>query len=533
MNKRIILVFASVLCLAACTKNEGRQEIVPPPHDTPSDTPDDTPSSVTYKFIVSDQKGEWEVGDRIYIHGSYAPAAVTVTLTSDDILEDKKTATAELSSDIQKYLAKPDGLYAIWPADAVEKGDGLITAKTDFVQFKTMLCMSYLKDDTFRFADVSAAIKFTVSGDYDKVIISGADFPGLRLLSFRTEYTSKNPTFTAPKDDGYPFREEPVVADGTTVNSIWFPAGVTLKGGYTLFLGKDGNYLKTYTVSQDTELKPGKIVNLGDITSQITDYSGRPPKMPQMGKCTLYSLDFQELSGICLSKDKDFLWIVGDEGHIARVGFDGKIIKGSIRDIGGDLEDVTLNPETGDLIMSSEPGSIYGLSAENNYGGSLNRLFRIEDALRYSDTNAGMEGCTYYKDGYIYCGAQTNADLYLCNLYGETYQANVGGTNYTCLRYEWKRSMYSTRLSEVGGLCYDPETNWLFIIDSEYRKFYVFDDSAQTLLGAYPVSEVANAESICVDHGNKCIWVGDDWGDTSHIYKYEFPDLDDFDVTKD
>ena len=46
-------------------------------------------------------------------------------------------------------------------------------------------------------------------------------------------------------------------------------------------------------------------------------------------------------------------------------------------------------------------------------------------------------------------------------------------------------------------------------------------------LGAYPVAG-SNPESVCVDQINKCIWVGDDYGETSYLYRYEFPDLANF-----
>jgi hypothetical protein len=31
-----------------------------------------------------------------------------------------------------------------------------------------------------------------------------------------------------------------------------------------------------------------------------------------------------------------------------------------------------------------------------------------------------------------------------------------------------------------------------------------------------------------VDHKNQCVWVGDDYGSTSYIYKYELSGMDDF-----
>ena len=81
-------------------------------------------------------------------------------------------------------------------------------------------------------------------------------------------------------------------------------------------------------------------------------------------------------------------------------------------------------------------------------------------------------------------------------------------------------------------MCYDPLTDWLWVIDSESHKFFALSGDAEQLLGAYALKTRSNEESICVDHVNSCVWVGDDYGSTSYIYKYEMSDLDDF-IIKD
>ena len=51
-------------------------------------------------------------------------------------------------------------------------------------------------------------------------------------------------------------------------------------------------------------------------------------------------------------------------------------------------------------------------------------------------------------------------------------------------------------------------------------------DGTCTLMGAYPVSDAANPESVCLDRKNKCMWVGDDYGSTSYLYRYDLEGLD-------
>ena len=47
------------------------------------------------------------------------------------------------------------------------------------------------------------------------------------------------------------------------------------------------------------------------------------------------------------------------------------------------------------------------------------------------------------------------------------------------------------------------------------------------MLGYYSLKTKSNEESICVDHVHSCVWIGDDYGSTSYLYKYEMSGLDD------
>nr|MCR5560688.1 hypothetical protein [Bacteroidales bacterium] len=80
---------------------------------------------------------------------------------------------------------------------------------------------------------------------------------------------------------------------------------------------------------------------------------------------------------------------------------------------------------------------------------------------------------------------------------------------------------------EIAGLCYDPLTDWLWIIDSESRNIFAMSGDAEDLLVYYYMGHLDNPEAICVDHANSCIWVGDDAGNPSHLYRFDFTGLDD------
>ena len=81
---------------------------------------------------------------------------------------------------------------------------------------------------------------------------------------------------------------------------------------------------------------------------------------------------------------------------------------------------------------------------------------------------------------------------------------------------------------EIAGLSYDPVADWLWMVDSEAHKIFVFSGDASRLLCAYSLKTKSNEEGICIDRSRNCVWIADDYGSPSYLYKYEFSDLDDF-----
>ena len=186
-----------------------------------------------------------------------------------------------------------------------------------------------------------------------------------------------------------------------------------------------------------------------------------------------------------------------------------------------------MNPETGDLIVGNEePVSVGVIKAPVKKSDKQTIIFKIKEASGYG--NSGLEGITYYKkDGdrdLIYCGTQVDANLFLCDL-----NAAVDGSKYTTLVQDpiSLRKRFPGVL-EIAGLSYDPLTGWLWMIDSEAHKIFVFSGDASELLCAYALKSKSNEEGIVVDHSRNCVWVADDYGSPSYLYKYEFPDLKDY-----
>ncbi|MBO4475589.1 MAG: Ig-like domain-containing protein [Bacteroidales bacterium] len=490
------------------------------------------PQPGVYTFTASKLKGQWKAGDQIYIQCGYGPSAQVITLADNQISDGGKTASAELSGDLFKYLADPDPLYAAWPAEAVKKQEGLSDKIIYYSVSDILLTQAYLVGNNFSFIDVSSIISFTVSGGFDHFLITGAQRPGLRYSSYKNEYSSVKESPSKPKDDGYPFREGQLSADGD-LNSICFPGGITFNGGFSIYFAKGDDWTASYTYSDNITLKPGKKLDLGDITASLKPHDGPKPSIPEITDMTRLTVALNELSGICVSADGNSLWAVGDGSQIANIELDGTVInKANIWEdkYTIDSEGLSLNYDTGDFLISGEPNCVYRISSEkigsifSYYNEEKKRyeftgvqsLFNISDAASFG--NSGAEGCSYYKDGLVFIGTQTGAYLYLCNL--ETGEVL------------WKKGLRSmhTVITEIAGLCYDPLTDWLWVVDSEAHKFFALSSDAEKLHGAYLMNTKSNEESICIDHKNSCVWIGDDYGSTSYIYRYNMKGLDDFNV---
>ena len=532
MMKRVItpllisaIAFIALPCCVSCTEPNQNEEQPEEQKDKPQEPEPFVLEAGTYTFTVSPLKQRWEVGDQIYVHGAYGPSAQIITLKASDISEDGKTASAVLD-EVTKLPVKPDGLYAAWPAEAVLESEGVQEPVIEFKSVNSLLTVAYLDGKNFAFVDASAGVAFKAPG-FSSYAFSAISRTGLRVTEYKALYQSGIYDFTTRKSDGYPFIYG-TITDGA--DTLWFPGSITLRKGIVINLSKDGEtWPSIFSLDEDVKLKVGEIKNLEDLTVSLKDYEGLAPKMPEMvGKPTRFSVAVGDLSGLCLSKDKDFMWTVGNVGTLAKIKFDD-VTAYDIRSISGDTEAVTLDPVTGNLYIALEPNGVAMLAPgeDGSYSGKPQTLFRIQEAAKYS--NSGMEGITCYKNGLIYCGTQTGANLFLCDP-----TAPVDEKLYTTVIEMKSLNQLHPSISEVGGLFYDELTDWLWVTDSETRKIYALTGDAEQLLGSYSVKQVGNAESICVDHAHSCIWIGNDPdGNPSSVYRFDFTGLDDAIINHD
>ena len=251
----------------------------------------------------------------------------------------------------------------------------------------------------------------------------------------------------------------------------------------------------------------------------------QPKELPVMGSHVTYTLQangkmVEELSGLCLSKDEDFLWGVHDKGTLYRINFDGSFVQQWYHE--ANMEGLAMDPSNGDLYIGLESSSksAYKVPAPGYH--SYSSLFAVEGVETMG--NSGIEGLTWPK-GNLYFGSQTGARLY---------EYSLDGTQL------WKKSLrdVTPTISEVGDLCYDPVNDYLWVLDSnsnkdrpEYLPFtlYLFNGNATKLLATYSIGSFANwnPEAVCVDRKNGCVWVGEDCdsGNPSLLHKISFTNL--------
>ena len=252
-----------------------------------------------------------------------------------------------------------------------------------------------------------------------------------------------------------------------------------------------------------------------------------PNALPEMGGHTTWKLRVSdsnyvpELSGLCLSKDGDFLWGCDDNGGLYKINFDGTF---SLHwDKSAEMEGLAMDPATGTMYIGLEDSSNSGYKVPApGYNSKTNFGWVVEGAS--SMGNSGVEGIAWYK-GDLYLGTQTGATLFHYTLGGQLIEKKS------------LRTVCST-ISEIAGLDYDEEKDRLWVIDSNSNKdkpqydpytIYLFDGAATKLLAKYAIGSFAdwNPEALCVDKKHGCIWVGEDCGDEkfSLLHKVEFTNL--------
>lgn len=224
-------------------------------------------------------------------------------------------------------------------------------------------------------------------------------------------------------------------------------------------------------------------------------------KAPVMGNHTVCEVALDELSGLCFNQDRTALLACGDKGVIKTLSFDGDAI--DLWSFSCDMEGITINPTTGDIYLAIEGKQEVHVLEAPDYS-VQDVAFAVMDAVDEDYGNKGLEAVEYFKDGILFVGSQKDANLW---------QYRKDGTRLS-------KISLSSYASEIAGLCYEPEMDLLWVIDSKAAKIFVSMTDG-SLLTSYDIPFIENAESICVDRERSCVWVGSD-EDATKLYRIFF-----------
>ena len=370
-----------------------------------------------------------------------------------------------------------------------------------------------------------SSVDKTVWGDKTTKAIYDPCPPGYKV-PMREDVTSFFSTDAISGAEGWQYAAGKAFAVGNP--QVWFPYTGYIDGTGA-YVGV-GNYTKVWNSHMDTANNQGYGLFVTDQSSSRSSQKAaqggtvrcisenqatftNEAGMPVMGSYTRVVFETSkvvELSGLHLSKEKDFLWGVGDEGYLYKfTNIDGdvaNITPATQWSHDADMEGVTLDPDTGNLYLAIEPRKVYRIPAPDY--NSYKTIIEVEEAADMG--NSGMEGIAWHK-GDLYLGSQSGATLWCYTLSGTK---------------KWKKQLgqIAPGITEVGDLFYDAQTDLLWVSDSEAFKIFVFDGDVTKLKAIYDIKFIGNPESICVDHDRNCVWMADD-GSTSKIYKIQFSNL--------
>lgn len=275
MKKMYILALAAATMAFSCNKNAVEQA---PVQEPVLRTFTCTIAEPDTKLAIDDANGKttWEEGDKILIHGKATSENVTVTLTSTDISADAKTATFSVALPATAY--DPDGYYAAYPADAyIEYSSDRGYYYNTFDETNLPLMSAYLSGDSFLFFNLCGAISFVVSGDYDQFVFSGNNGETVGYDRYNVKILSNDKNYCRVSGTEGTVGEKAsitasVVADGTTVNRVFFPNGASFAGGFTIKFLKGGSIVKTLSTTSNVSVPRNSYRPMGDVTAYLKDY---------------------------------------------------------------------------------------------------------------------------------------------------------------------------------------------------------------------------------------------------------------------
>ena len=258
-------------------------------------------------------KTEWVDGDNVLFHGQKMGTVdenvYSYVASAHDVSADGKTASFTIPDLASKYASDSylSSIFAIYPASAAYSfSDGANWYyASSFKETNQLLVAGYNLDKdadpyTFYFINLTGALSFKVSGDFDAYLVTGNNnetvgwdrytITAAQCSSWKEHRTcyrgSTGPGATSgPHTSVYVEPTGSEWHDGTTVNTVYFPGtgdGTDLDGdgikwneaanftkGFTIKFYKDGAEVKRVSTSTAKNIHIGELLDLGDVTSHL------------------------------------------------------------------------------------------------------------------------------------------------------------------------------------------------------------------------------------------------------------------------
>ena len=264
--KRIFSI--ALLCAAMFASCERQDEPVPDDQGSNEDK-----YAVELPSAYVNGKQAWVPGDQILVHGERTDDQVVFTLASADISEDGKTCYVSVDG-IAPYEQKGvnSKLYAAYPAELVSNPAHCKDAN-NFTATNALLMSGFDKGRKFVMESLVGGFTFTVSGDFDSYEITGNNDETVALASLGCRVTANAKLYANSRGSAQTRATGVPVADGKTVNHICMPDQPTFLDGIHIVFYKDGKTVKSFYTEDTFEVKRSEFIELGDITSKLTDYS--------------------------------------------------------------------------------------------------------------------------------------------------------------------------------------------------------------------------------------------------------------------
>jgi uncharacterized protein YjiK len=221
----------------------------------------------------------------------------------------------------------------------------------------------------------------------------------------------------------------------------------------------------------------------------------------QLEKLNLLSevkISVVEPSGMSFNSNKTFLYVVSDNtAKVYKLSLSGALI-GTLEYEGVDLEGVTVDSNTGDIIVVEErKREIVRL---NKYGKEIKRSFLD---IENNKANSGLEGITFNKD---------NRHLYVLNEKDPGLLIELDGDGSILKQTELEFA------SDYSGIFYEENEKKLWIISDQSRTVTKCDLEGKKII-SYKLNS-SKAEGVVVDIEAKKIYIVLDGMDKMQVYGY-------------